>query len=48
MSGDELSLGPALRTWRERLAPEAAGRTPAHGRRTPGLRREDLADLAGL
>ncbi len=48
MSGDELSLGPALRTWRERLAPEAAGRTPAHGRRAPGLRREDLADLAGL
>lgn len=45
---NELGLGAALRAWRERLPPEAVGRTAAKGRRTPGLRREDLADLAGL
>lgn len=45
---NELGLGATLRAWRERLPPEAAGRPVAKGRRTPGLRREDLADLAGL
>lgn len=45
---NELGLGSALRAWRERLPPEAAGRPAARTRRTPGLRREDLADLAGL
>jgi len=45
---NELGLGAALRAWRERLPPEAAGRPAPRGRRTPGLRREDLADLAGL
>ncbi|MFT4265439.1 MAG: helix-turn-helix transcriptional regulator [Nocardioides sp.] len=48
MSTDKLSLGAALRAWRDRLAPEAVGRQGGRDRRTPGLRREDLADLAGL
>jgi len=46
-------LGAALRAWRDRLAPADAG-LPDHGlldhgsRRTPGLRREELALLAGM
>lgn len=37
-----------LHTWRDRLAPADAGFTVAPGRRAPGLRREELAQLAGL
>lgn len=48
MTTDDLGLGATLRAWRARLTPEAVGRPAAPGRRTPGLRREDLADLAGL
>lgn len=41
-------LGQALRRWRDRVGPEAAG-LPAHRhRRAPGLRREELAQLAGV
>jgi transcriptional regulator with XRE-family HTH domain len=41
-------LGPTLRAWRERAAvPEAALQDPAV-RHTPGLRREELAALAGV
>lgn len=41
-------LGDVLRTWRERLRPADVG-LPAHGRRrASGLRREELAQLAGL
>jgi transcriptional regulator with XRE-family HTH domain len=41
-------LGAALRAWRDRLAPAGAG-LPAQGpRRAPGLRREELALLAGM
>ena len=41
-------LGAALRAWRDRLAPADAG-LPSHGpRRAPGLRREELAMLAGM
>jgi transcriptional regulator with XRE-family HTH domain len=41
-------LGAALRAWRDRLAPADAG-LPDHGaRRAPGLRREELAMLAGM
>jgi len=37
-----------VRAWRERLAPSAVG-LPSHGsRRTSGLRREELAALAGV
>ncbi|TDC77883.1 transcriptional regulator [Streptomyces hainanensis] len=42
-------LGAFLRNRRERLAPEAAGISESYGRRrTPGLRREELAQLAGV
>ncbi|MFF1258774.1 MULTISPECIES: helix-turn-helix transcriptional regulator [unclassified Streptomyces] len=37
-----------LRVWRDRLSPADAGFTVTHGRRAPGLRREELAQLAGL
>lgn len=37
-----------LRAWRDRLSPADAGFTVTHSRRVPGLRREELAQLAGL
>ncbi|HEV2186074.1 MAG TPA: helix-turn-helix transcriptional regulator [Stellaceae bacterium] len=40
-------LGDFIRTQRERVAPEA-GMVAARRRRTPGLRREEVAQLAGL
>jgi transcriptional regulator with XRE-family HTH domain len=48
MSSDETSLGSTLRAWRDRLAPSAAGLPPGRVRRAAGLRREELADLAGV
>lgn len=42
------TLGTALRRWRDRLSPVDVGRTPRPGRRAAGLRREELAELAGL
>ncbi|WP_246081566.1 helix-turn-helix domain-containing protein [Nocardioides litoris] len=41
-------LGPTLRAWRDRLPPEAVGLPARHGRRATGLRREELAELAGV
>ncbi|MCU8591763.1 helix-turn-helix transcriptional regulator [Streptomyces sp. A13(2022)] len=41
-------LGPALRAWRERVGPAAIGLPVAGSRRVPGLRREELAVLAGI
>jgi transcriptional regulator with XRE-family HTH domain len=41
-------LGDFLRAQREKLAPEAAGIIPGGRRRTPGLRREEVAQLCGL
>ena len=41
-------LGAFLRAQRERLVPEAAGLPATQRRRTPGLRREELALLAGI
>ncbi|AUH41698.1 helix-turn-helix transcriptional regulator [Streptomyces sp. CMB-StM0423] len=41
-------LGRLLRTWRDRLDPADAGFTALPGRRAPGLRREELAQLAAL
>ena len=41
-------LGGFLRAHRERLAPAAAGLAPGTRRRTPGLRREELAQLSGI
>jgi len=37
-----------LRAWRDRLSPREAGLPPGTGRRAPGLRREELAALAGV
>lgn len=46
-SGDE--LGRFLRARRTQTGPRSAGLTPGPGvRRTPGLRREELATLAGV
>ncbi|MFD3354465.1 MULTISPECIES: helix-turn-helix domain-containing protein [Streptomyces] len=42
------TLGTALRRWRDRLSPIDIGRTARPGRRAAGLRREELAELAGL
>jgi transcriptional regulator with XRE-family HTH domain len=41
-------LGESVRAWRERLRPETVGLPRRSGTRTPGLRREDLAALAGV
>ncbi|WP_258066285.1 helix-turn-helix transcriptional regulator [Pseudoclavibacter sp. RFBA6] len=42
------TLGSLLRAWRDRLSPADAGITASRTRRASGLRREELADLAGL
>ncbi|MFF7476012.1 helix-turn-helix domain-containing protein [Streptomyces sp. NPDC008092] len=46
---EEAGLGPTIRAWRERLSPAAVG-VPETGRarRATGLRREELAELAGV
>ncbi|KDP88730.1 MmyB family transcriptional regulator [Cupriavidus basilensis] len=44
----EAVLGRFLRAHRERVAPEQVGLAPGRRRRTPGLRREELAQLSGL
>jgi transcriptional regulator with XRE-family HTH domain len=41
-------LAGCLRSWRERLTPAEAGVPAGRGRRTPGLRREEVAALAGV
>jgi transcriptional regulator with XRE-family HTH domain len=41
-------LGEFLRSRRERISPEDVGLPPASRRRTPGLRREEVATLAGV
>lgn len=41
-------LGVFLRSRRERLRPEQVGLPPSRRRRTPGLRREEVAQLAGV
>lgn len=41
-------LGTTLRAWRDRLPAAAAGLPTRRGRRATGLRREELADLAGV
>ncbi|WP_143264418.1 helix-turn-helix domain-containing protein, partial [Amycolatopsis kentuckyensis] len=43
-----VELGAFLRSRRERLAPADAGLPATGRRRTPGLRREELALLAGI
>jgi len=41
-------LAAFLRTRRERVTPEQAGLPPGSRRRTPGLRREEVAQLSGV
>jgi transcriptional regulator with XRE-family HTH domain len=41
-------FGKAMRRWRDRVAPEAAGLPADKHRRAAGLRREELALLAGI
>jgi transcriptional regulator with XRE-family HTH domain len=41
-------LGQCLRSWRDRLRPADVGLPAGSGRRAPGLRREEVAQLAGL
>ncbi|WP_086725516.1 helix-turn-helix transcriptional regulator [Streptomyces carpinensis] len=41
-------LGATIRAWRDRLSPGAVGLPVDRTRRSPGLRREELAELAGL
>jgi Helix-turn-helix domain len=48
MSGDETSLGATIRAWRDRLTPADAGLPAGRARRAAGLRREELAELAGV
>ncbi|MET9313183.1 helix-turn-helix transcriptional regulator [Kribbella sp. NPDC003505] len=47
-SGSGLSLGEFLKVRRGRVAPEDVGLPGGGRRRTPGLRREELAQLAGV
>jgi transcriptional regulator with XRE-family HTH domain len=44
----EAEFGQAVRRWRDRVPPEAAGLPAGRSRRTAGLRREELALLAGI
>jgi transcriptional regulator with XRE-family HTH domain len=41
-------FGPAVRRWRDRVAPESVGVSAGGRRRAAGLRREELAALAGI
>jgi transcriptional regulator with XRE-family HTH domain len=41
-------LGVALRAWRDRVRPDEVGLRTGGRRRSPGLRREELAGLAGV
>lgn len=45
---DAAGLGATIRAWRERLSPAAVGLPAGRGRRAAGLRREELAERAGL
>jgi transcriptional regulator with XRE-family HTH domain len=50
-NGSELrrrELGAFVRSRRERIRPEQVGLPPSRRRRTPGLRREEVAQLAGV
>ncbi|WP_153099735.1 helix-turn-helix transcriptional regulator [Paraburkholderia hayleyella] len=46
--GSASALGDFIRAHRERLTPQAAGLPPGPRRRTPGLRREEVAQLCGV
>src|SRR6266513_6066395 len=46
--GRRAELAAFLRARRERITPEQAGLPPGTRRRTPGLRREEVAQLSGV
>jgi transcriptional regulator with XRE-family HTH domain len=48
MTGTETSLAATLRMWRDRLTPAEAGQPAGRSRRAAGLRREELAEQAGV
>jgi transcriptional regulator with XRE-family HTH domain len=48
MTTDDTTLGATLRAWRDRISPAAAGLPSGRARRAKGLRREELAELAGI
>lgn len=48
MSTRRVELGEFLKARRAQVTPEAVGLPPGGRRRTPGLRREELAQLAGV
>ncbi|MER5512418.1 helix-turn-helix transcriptional regulator [Streptomyces sp. NPDC002766] len=43
-----VGLGATIRAWRERLPPSSVGLPSGRGRRTAGLRREELTERAGV
>jgi transcriptional regulator with XRE-family HTH domain len=48
MIADETGLGATIRAWRDRLTPADVGLSAGRARRAVGLRREELAELAGV
>src|SRR5262245_29077790 len=46
--GSRSELGNFLRSRREKLTPKLVGLAPGRRRRAPGLRREEVAELAGI
>ena len=48
MTTDATGLGATIRSWRDRLTPAEAGLPAGRARRAVGLRREELAELAGV
>ncbi|MEN3610484.1 helix-turn-helix transcriptional regulator [Plantactinospora sp. ZYX-F-223] len=48
MAAHATELGATLRAWRDRVSPAAVGLPSGRARRVTGLRREELAELAGI
>ncbi|MDW5328847.1 helix-turn-helix transcriptional regulator [Plantactinospora sp. KLBMP9567] len=48
MATHATELGATLRAWRDRVSPAAVGLPSGRARRAKGLRREELAELAGI
>ncbi|WP_326725538.1 helix-turn-helix transcriptional regulator [Streptomyces sp. NBC_00243] len=45
---EDVGLGATIRAWRERLSPSSVGLPSGRARRATGLRREELAERAGV
>jgi transcriptional regulator with XRE-family HTH domain len=48
VANTQSGVGELIRRWRDRLDPASAGVPVTSGRRVPGVRREELAHLAGV